>query len=84
MTDLKVLMLSSECVPFAKTSGVADVVGSLPLALKRIGVDVRLALPHYSVIKAPQFQFTPLLEAFEIPPSVKTIPLSKAVMCSSL
>ncbi|TMC59315.1 MAG: DUF3417 domain-containing protein, partial [Chloroflexi bacterium] len=67
MTDLKVLMLSSECVPFAKTSGVADVVGSLPLALKRSGVDVRLALPHYGVLDAKQFSFTPLLPAFDVP-----------------
>ncbi len=60
-------MLASECVPFAKTSGVADVVGSLPLALKRVGVDVRLALPHYSVINSGQFHFAPLLDAFDVP-----------------
>ncbi len=68
MSQPKVLMLSSECVPFAKTSGVADVVGSLPLELKRTGVDVRLALPHYSVIDAQQqFRFAPLLAPFPVP-----------------
>ena len=39
---LKVLFVSSEAVPFAKTGGLADVSGALPKALKGIGVDVRL------------------------------------------
>ncbi len=48
MSDkLKVLFLSSEAVPFAKTGGLADVAGALPAALKRLGVDVRLVLPFY-------------------------------------
>ncbi len=45
---MKVLLVSSEIYPFAKTGGLADVAGSLPRALKRLGVDVRLAMPLYT------------------------------------
>ncbi len=48
---LKILLVSSEVVPFAKTGGLADVAGSLPLALEKLGVDVRVAMPKYSRIK---------------------------------
>ena len=45
-----VLMVSSEAVPFAKTGGLADVCGALPMALRRIGVDVTLILPGFASI----------------------------------
>ncbi len=45
---MKILVVSSEIYPFAKTGGLADVAGSLPRALKRAGVDVRLAMPLYT------------------------------------
>jgi starch synthase len=45
---LKVLFVSSECAPFAKTGGLADVVGALPIALRRLGVDVRIVMPLYA------------------------------------
>ena len=51
MAKLKVLLASSEVVPFAKTGGLADVAGSLPLALDRLGVDVRVIMPKYSSVK---------------------------------
>ncbi|MFB3881465.1 MAG: glycogen synthase GlgA [Armatimonadota bacterium] len=44
---LRVLMCTSEAVPFAKTGGLADVAGALPPALAKLGHDVRLALPKY-------------------------------------
>ncbi|MBP7461757.1 MAG: glycogen/starch synthase, partial [Candidatus Delongbacteria bacterium] len=33
---LRIVMISPECVPLAKTGGLADVVGALPIALKRM------------------------------------------------
>lgn len=48
---LKVLMASSEVVPFSKTGGLADVVGSLPLALHKLGVDIRVVTPRYKSVK---------------------------------
>ncbi len=45
---LKVLHIASECVSYAKTGGLADVVGALPKALARKGCDVRVVLPLYA------------------------------------
>jgi starch synthase len=47
---MKILHVASEAVPFAKTGGLADVIGSLPKELKRQGLDVRVILPKYEDI----------------------------------
>ena len=44
---LKVLFVAAEAVPFIKTGGLGDVIGSLPKELKRQGLDVRVMLPNY-------------------------------------
>lgn len=44
---MKILMAASECVPFVKTGGLADVIGALPKALSAEGVDVRVVIPKY-------------------------------------
>jgi starch synthase len=49
---LKVLFCTPEATPFAKTGGLADVCGALPLALSRLGCEVRLILPAYLGIPA--------------------------------
>lgn len=43
-------MVSSEVAPFAKTGGLADVVGSLPFALRALGDEVAVVLPRYGFI----------------------------------
>lgn len=48
----KILFVASECVPFVKTGGLADVVGALPAALDREKYDVRVVIPNYRCIKA--------------------------------
>ncbi|SFB18540.1 MULTISPECIES: glycogen synthase GlgA [unclassified Bacillus (in: firmicutes)] len=47
---MKVLFAVSECVPFVKSGGLADVAGSLPKELKKLGTDVRVILPKYGMI----------------------------------
>jgi len=47
---MRVAILTSEAMPFAKTGGLADVSGALPKALKEHGVDSRLVLPLYDQI----------------------------------
>lgn len=47
---MKVLFAASEAVPFAKTGGLAEIVGTLPKALKKLKVDVRIILPLYGDI----------------------------------
>lgn len=46
----KVLFVASECVPFVKTGGLADVVGSLPKYLDKENYDIRVMLPKYMMI----------------------------------
>ena len=43
----KILMVTSETVPFAKTGGLADVVTALSVQLKNMGHDVRILMPRY-------------------------------------
>lgn len=53
--ELKVLFVSSESVPFAKTGGLADVSGSLPKELNSMGCDVRVIMPLYRCITDRNF-----------------------------
>lgn len=43
-------MAAAEAVPFIKTGGLADVIGSLPKELRKLGVDARVILPKHSEI----------------------------------
>ena len=43
-------MVASEAAPFAKTGGLADMVGSLPAALKALGHEVAVLLPRYATV----------------------------------
>ncbi len=46
-----VLLASAECVPLSKTGGLADVVGTLPKALKKLGIEARVITPYHRCIK---------------------------------
>ncbi len=65
--SLRILMLSSEMVPFAKVGGPADVVGALPKALNKMGHDVRVVIPCYRSIQPDQFGLTMALPALPVP-----------------
>lgn len=47
----RILFIASECVPFVKTGGLADVVGSLPQAFDKQNYDIRVMIPCYHAIK---------------------------------
>lgn len=44
---IRVLLVASEAMPFVKTGGLADVVGTLPMALGKNNIDARVILPKY-------------------------------------
>ena len=49
--NMKVLLVASEISPYAKTGGLADVTGSLPRALSKLGnVDIHTVMPKYKLI----------------------------------
>lgn len=48
---MKILLVSSEVYPYAKVGGLADVVGSLPFALSKLGHDVRVVMPKYKEVE---------------------------------
>jgi starch synthase len=50
---MDILMITPEARPFAKTGGLADVAGALPLALARLGHRVTLVLPKYRGVEVP-------------------------------
>jgi starch synthase len=54
--NLKILLASAECAPFAKTGGLGDVLGSLPGPLKKLGNDVRVIIPKYGSIDAKKYK----------------------------
>ena len=48
---MRILVVASEVVGFAKTGGLADVAGSLPRALAKRGHDIAVVMPHYRVVR---------------------------------
>ncbi len=48
---MHIAFAASECVPFAKTGGLADVVGALPRALAELGHQLTVYLPRYRQTK---------------------------------
>jgi starch synthase len=61
-----VLIIGSEALPFAKTGGLADVLGALPGALSRLGWDVTLVLPRYRGSQGPRAPRASELERFQL------------------
>ena len=51
MPPLKLCILSSEFVPYAKTGGLADVAGALVRHLPTLGHEVRAFMPLYPVVR---------------------------------
>lgn len=57
---MRILLAASEVVPFAKTGGLADVVGALPLALENLRYEIAIVMPRYKTVQNSKFQILPL------------------------
>ena len=56
---MKILMVSAEVVPFAKTGGLADMVSALAIQLTKMGHDVKIVMPRYYKIDRKKLQLLP-------------------------
>jgi len=73
---MKIAIVASEATPFAKTGGLADVAGSLPKALFRLGHRPVLIMPLYRSVRETGI---PLTEVCRIAPPVGGRPVAAAV-----
>ena len=60
---MRILYVASEAVPFAKTGGLADVVGSLPKSIKELGHEAVVVIPRYRGIRVKE----PPLSSLTVP-----------------
>ena len=70
---MKIVIVASECVPFAKTGGLADVVGALPEKIAELGHEVRVVLPYYRQTKKGSFDIASTGTKIEVPIADKMV-----------
>ncbi|HTY12572.1 MAG TPA: glycogen synthase GlgA [Candidatus Omnitrophota bacterium] len=63
---MKILYASSEIVPFAKTGGLADVAGALPVALSEAGHEVVLVMPKYRQVDEKKFEMEKVFDGLPV------------------
>lgn len=57
---MKICFITSESDPFIKTGGLADVSGSLPIALEKLGCEIKIFLPFYDLIDRKRYDIKPV------------------------
>ena len=63
---MNVLLVSSEAVPFAKTGGLADVAGALPMYLSKLGINASLVMPLYAKVTQAGVKLTKMKPVLSI------------------
>ncbi len=71
---MRIAIVASEAVPFAKTGGLADVAGALPKELAALGHEVRLVMPKYGSVQESKFGLSRTGKSFSVPLADKTAP----------
>lgn len=64
---MKIIMAAAECAPFAKTGGLADVLGALPKELAEYGHEVTVFMPKYGLIEKKFVKEFRLLAEIDVP-----------------
>ncbi len=59
-------MVASECIPYAMTGGMGEVVGTLPASIRKLGADIRIVIPKYSFIKTRNNNIIPFLKTMSV------------------
>lgn len=83
---MRVLLVSAEAVPYAKTGGLADVAGSIPKSLRALGQDVALVLPYYRQAReqfADQVADTGIRFTIPVGPATPTAAILRSVLPGS-
>jgi starch synthase len=57
---MNILMIAGEVAPYAKTGGLGEVMAALPKAVRRLGHDVRVFMPHYGAIDRQTYPLVPI------------------------
>lgn len=71
--SLRILFVTPEAVPFAKTGGLADVAGALPKFLQHLGCEVALVMPYYRMVRESGHPIESLGEGIEVPIGDETL-----------
>ncbi len=69
---MRIVIVSPEAVPFAKTGGLADVAGALPKELAQAGHEVRLVMPKYRAVDEVKFGLVRAEQSISVPLGDKT------------
>src|ERR1700680_2917454 len=67
MSALKLCLLSSEILPYAKTGGLADVAGALGQNLRLLGHELHAFMPLYPAVRAAHPELQPVLGVQQVP-----------------
>jgi starch synthase len=64
---MHIVFAASECVPYVKTGGLADVIGALPRAVTRLGHQATVYLPYYAQVREHVPEKKPVIRSLTIP-----------------
>jgi starch synthase len=80
---MKILMVSSECVPYAKSGGLADVVAALSRQLSIFGHDIRILMPAYSFLDFKKSEIITDKISVEMGYRIETVSIYKKILPES-